>query len=223
MTKKNMNSIIDSLFATYPEPKCALDFEDPLQLLVSSRLSAQCTDARVNIVTKDLFKKYKTVDDYADADIKELSKMIYSCGFYNSKAKDIIAAAKMLREMDKFPDNIDDMLKIPGVGRKIANLMMGELYGDPSVVIADTHCIRLSNRLGFVNSKNATIVERELRKQLPKDTGFRFSHSLVLHGRAVCKAAKPNCENCCVADYCKEYSELIKLKKQSKTIKNLHN
>ena len=158
---------------------------------------------RVNAVTEALFQKYKTLEDYANANIDELSQMIFSCGLYRAKARDIIGAANRILVMGRFPETMEEMLQVPGVGRKIANLLMGEIYGDQDVVIADTHCIRLSNRLGFCDTKNPVQVEKALRQQLPKGTGFRFSHSLVTHGRKVCKAARPDCTNCCVAAYCK--------------------
>ena len=204
MNPKTVKAIVGALFDEYPAPKCGLDFQSPLELLVAARLSAQCTDVRVNAVTGTLFEKYKTLEDYANADIDELASMIFSCGLYRTKARDIIGAAKKILEMGKFPETMEEMLQVPGVGRKIANLLMGEIYGDQNVVIADTHCIRLSNRLGFCQTKNPAAVEKALREQLPQGTGFRFSHSLVTHGRRVCKAAKPDCAHCCVAAYCAE-------------------
>lgn len=216
MKKSEIPEFIDKVFAEYPDVKCALDFSSPLELLVASRLSAQCTDVRVNIVCKELFKKYKTVSDFANADREELEKMIFSCGLYRTKARDIIAAAKKLEETEKFPETLEEFCSLPGVGRKIANLMMGEIYGDPSVVIADTHCIRLSNRLGLCSSENPVVVEKTLKKILPENTGFHYSHAMVTHGRKVCKSQNPDCENCFISGYCKFYKDREKKKCNTK-------
>ena len=216
MKKSEIPEFIDKVFAEYPDVKCALDFSSPLELLVASRLSAQCTDIRVNIVCKELFKKYKTVSDFANADREELEKMIFSCGLYRTKARDIIAAAKKLEETGKFPETLEEFCSLPGVGRKIANLMMGEIYGDPSVVIADTHCIRLSNRLGLCSSENPVVVEKTLKKILPENTGFHYSHAMVAHGRKVCKSQNPDCENCFISGYCKFYKDREKKKCNTK-------
>ncbi len=216
MKKSEIPEFIDKVFAEYPDVKCALDFSSPLELLVASRLSAQCTDVRVNIVCKELFKKYKTVSDFANADREELEKMIFSCGLYRTKARDIIAAAKKLEETGKFPETLEEFCSLPGVGRKIANLMMGEIYGDPSVVIADTHCIRLSNRLGLCSSENPVVVEKTLKKILPENTGFHYSHAMVAHGRKVCKSQNPDCENCFISGYCKFYKDREKKKCNTK-------
>ena len=216
MKKSEIPEFIDKVFAEYPDVKCALDFSSPLELLVASRLSAQCTDIRVNIVCKELFKKYKTVSDFANADREELEKMIFSCGLYRTKARDLIAAAKKLEETGKFPETLEEFCSLPGVGRKIANLMMGEIYGDPSVVIADTHCIRLSNRLGLCSSENPVVVEKTLKKILPENTGFHYSHAMVAHGRKVCKSQNPDCENCFISGYCKFYKDREKKKCNTK-------
>lgn len=216
MKKSEIPEFIDKVFAEYPDVKCALDFSSPLELLVASRLSAQCTDVRVNIVCKELFKKYKTVSDFANADREELEKMIFSCGLYRTKARDIIAAAKKLEETGEFPETLEEFCSLPGVGRKIANLMMGEIYGDPSVVIADTHCIRLSNRLGLCSSENPVVVEKTLKKILPENTGFHYSHAMVAHGRKVCKSQNPDCENCFISGYCKFYKDREKKKCNTK-------
>ena len=216
MKKSEIPEFINKVFAEYPDVKCALDFSSPLELLVASRLSAQCTDIRVNIVCKELFKKYKTVSDFANADRDELEKMIFSCGLYRTKARDIIAAAKKLEETGKFPETLEEFCELPGVGRKIANLMMGEIYGDPSVVIADTHCIRLSNRLGLCSSENPAVVEKTLKKILPENTGFHYSHAMVAHGRKICKSQNPDCENCFISDFCKYYKNTEKKKCNTK-------
>lgn len=216
MKKSEIPEFIEKVFAEYPDVRCALDFSSPLELLVASRLSAQCTDIRVNIVCKELFKKYKTVSDFANADRDELEKMIFSCGLYRTKARDIIAAAKKLEETGKFPETLEEFCALPGVGRKIANLMMGEIYGDPSVVIADTHCIRLSNRLGLCSSENPVVVEKTLKKVLPENTGFHYSHAMVAHGRKVCKSQNPDCESCFISDFCRYYKNTEKKKCNTK-------
>ncbi len=216
MKKSEIPEFINTVFAEYPEVKCALNFSSPLELLVASRLSAQCTDVRVNIVCEELFKKYKTVSDFANADKEELEKMIFSCGLYRSKARDIIAAAKQLEETGSFPETIEEFCGLAGVGRKIANLMMGEIYNDQSVVIADTHCIRLSNRIGLCDSENPVIVEKTLKKLLPPNTGFHYSHAMVAHGRKVCKSQNPDCENCFINGYCKYFKEKGKKKCNTK-------
>lgn len=205
MKKNEIPEFVKTVFEEYPEVKCALEFRSPLELLVASRLSAQCTDVRVNIVCEELFKKYKTVSDFANADKEELEKMIFSCGLYRSKARDIIAAAKQLEESGHFPETIEEFCSLAGVGRKIANLMMGEIYNDQSVVIADTHCIRLSNRIGLCDSENPVTVEKTLKKILPENTGFHYSHAMVAHGRKVCKSQNPDCENCFISRYCRYF------------------
>ena len=166
MNKSKINKILNILSDLYPEVHCALEYDNPLQLLVSSRLSAQCTDARVNLVTPQLFAEYKTFSDYANADVNELETIIKSCGLYHSKARDIIAMGKYLESVGEIPDTMDGLVKIPGVGRKIASLILGEVFGNKNVVVADTHCIRLSNRLGLVDSTNPHIVEKTLLKKL---------------------------------------------------------
>ena len=178
---------------------------NPFELLVATRLSAQCTDARVNLVTPALFNKYRTLDDYVNADVKDIENIIHSCGFYHGKARDIIEMARGVR--DRFggvvPDNIEDLTTLSGVGRKTANLIVGDVYGKPAVV-ADTHLIRLTNRMGLVNTKDPKKVEMELKKILPPEESNDFCHRAVLHGRAVCTARKANCENCCLNNVCKK-------------------
>ena len=195
---------VDLLKKEYPDAICSLDAADPVQLIIATRLSAQCTDARVNLVTPKLFAKYPTLADYANAQLSDVEELVRPCGFYHTKAKDIIAMAQML--LDEFggvvPDNIDDLVRLPGVGRKTANLICGDVYHKPAVV-ADTHLIRISNRLGLVNTKDPYKVEMELKKLLPPNESNDFCHRCVLHGRAVCNARKPKCESCCLAPYCK--------------------
>ncbi len=206
MTKKQRATlIIEALKKDYPEAICSLTAENPFELLVATRLSAQCTDARVNLVTPVLFEKYKTLDDYCNADVKDVEEIIHSCGFYHGKARDIIEMARGVR--DRFqgvvPDNIEDLTTLSGVGRKTANLIVGDVYKKPAVV-ADTHLIRLTNRMGLVSTKDPKKVEMELKKILPPEESNDFCHRCVLHGRAVCTARKANCEACSVNEYCKK-------------------
>lgn len=206
MTKKERAlKCVLALKEEYPNAICSLQYEDPFELLIAVRLSAQCTDARVNMVVPALFAKYRTLDDYANADILDIEEHIRSCGFYHTKAKDIIAMATMVR--DEFggvvPDNIDDLIKIPGVGRKTANLICGDVYGKPAVV-TDTHLIRISNRIGLVETKNTVKIEKELKAILPPEESSDFCHRIVLHGRAVCTARKAKCEQCCISEFCKK-------------------
>ncbi len=206
MTKKERaRLLVDALKNEYPDAICSLTAENPFELLVATRLSAQCTDARVNLVTPALFAKYRTLDDYVNADVKDIEEIIHSCGFYHGKARDIIEMARGVR--DRFqgvvPDNIEDLTSLQGVGRKTANLIVGDVYGKPAVV-ADTHLIRLTNRMGLVDTKDPKKVEMELRKILPPEESNDFCHRCVLHGRAVCTARKAYCEKCSLNEYCKK-------------------
>lgn len=206
MTKKERAKLlVEGLKKEYPDAVCSLVAGNPFELLVATRLSAQCTDARVNLVTPALFNKYRTLDDYVNADVKDIEDIIHSCGFYHGKARDIIEMARGVR--DRFggvvPDNIEDLTTLSGVGRKTANLIVGDVYGKPAVV-ADTHLIRLTNRMGLVDTKDPKKVEMELKKILPPDESNDFCHRAVLHGRAVCTARKAHCENCVVNDVCKK-------------------
>ncbi len=206
MTKKQRAQLlVEGLKKEYPDAICSLTADNPFELLVATRLSAQCTDARVNLVTPALFAKYKTLDDYVNADVKDIEDIIHSCGFYHGKARDIIEMARGVR--DRFngivPDNIEDLTSLQGVGRKTANLIVGDVYGKPAVV-ADTHLIRLTNRMGLVETKDPKKVELELKKILPPEESNDFCHRAVLHGRAVCTARKADCENCTVNDVCKK-------------------
>jgi len=204
LSDSNVSEIIRLLEECYPEPICALDYMKDYELLFSARLAAQCTDARVNTVTPILFKRYPTLSAIAGANIAELEKIVHPCGFYRVKARDIIAAAAMLiKEYDsRVPDTMEELLRLPGVGRKTANLMLGDIHRKPAVVV-DTHCIRLSNRIGFVDTKNPAIIEKALREVLPSDKSSDFCHRLVLHGRAVCTARKPACGRCTIAKLCR--------------------
>ena len=198
--------IIDLLKAEYPDAGCTLDYDDAWKLLVSVRLAAQCTDARVNVVVEGLYEKYPTVKALAEAPVEEIEKIVKPCGLGHSKARDISACMKMLQEKydGKVPDDFDALLKLPGVGRKSANLIMGDVFGKPAIV-TDTHCIRLVNRMGLVDGiKDPKKVEMALWKIIPPEEGSAFCHRLVYHGRAVCTArTKPDCENCCLKDVCK--------------------
>lgn len=192
------------LFAAYPVLKCALNFRNAYELLVASRLSAQCTDKRVNIVCEELFRRWPDAAALARADVTEVEQVVRPCGLYRMKSRDIVAMADRL-ERDGIPQTLEGFLALPGVGRKIANLLMGELYDEPGVVVADTHCIRLSNRLGFACGKDPVKVELALRNILPPKESMRFCHALVHHGRVCCTARSPQCETCFLKDLCKEY------------------
>ncbi len=206
MTKKERAlNAIEVLKGIYPEAICSLDSSNPFELLVAVRLSAQCTDARVNLVTPALFEKYKTLDDYANADIKDVEEIVKPCGFYKNKASSIIGMARAIR--DDFggvvPDNIDDLVTLPGVGRKTANLIVGDVYGKESIVV-DTHMIRISNRIGLVNVKEPVKIEMALKKIIPADEGSDFCHRIVLFGRDICSARKPRCSECPMEFNCKK-------------------
>ncbi len=204
MTKKEVAlNAVNALKKEYPEAICSLNAYSPFELLIATRLSAQCTDARVNIVTPVLFGKYKTIEDYAAADVRDISDIIHSCGFFRQKSKDIVGIAQMILSDfgGKVPDNIEDLTKLPGVGRKTANLICGDVYGKPAVV-ADTHLIRISNRLGLVDTKDPYKVEMALKELLPPEESNDFCHRAVLHGRAVCDSRKPKCEKCVMESFC---------------------
>lgn len=200
--------VIRRLKEEYPAAHCTLDYKDAWQLLVSVRLAAQCTDRRVNIVMQDLLEKYPSVETLAAADPSDIEKVVRPCGLGHSKARDISACMKVLRDQygGRVPEDFNALLKLPGVGRKSANLIMGDVFGKPAIV-TDTHCIRLSNRIGLVdNIKEPAKVERALRKIIPPEEGNDFCHRLVDHGRAVCTARNPECQKCCLADLC-NYAE----------------
>lgn len=203
--KKLALEIIERLKTEYPDAACSLDYDQAWKLLVSVRLAAQCTDARVNQVVKGLFEKYPDVDALAEAPVEEIEKIVRPCGLGNSKARDISACMKMLKEEygGKVPDQFEELLKLPGVGRKSANLMMGDVFGKPAIV-TDTHCIRLTNRMGLVDQiKDPKKVEMELWKIIPLEEGSEFCHRLVWHGREVCTArTRPYCDKCCIKDIC---------------------
>lgn len=207
MTKKQRaRQILDLLAEEYPLADCTLQYDEVWKLLVSVRLAAQCTDARVNIVVKDLFAKYPSPQALAEASPEEIEEIVKPCGLGKSKARDIHKCMKMLvEEYDgQVPEDFDKLLKLPGVGRKSANLIMGDVFGRPAIV-TDTHCIRLTNRMGLVDGiKEPAKVEKELWKIIPGEEGSDFCHRLVYHGRAVCTARNPKCEQCCLAQVCKK-------------------
>lgn len=204
-TPEQTAEIVDRLEEAYPLADCTLDWGKDYELLFSVRLAAQCTDERVNMITPALFERYPTLKDFAEADVAEVEKYIRSCGFFHTKARDIVACAQVLlaKHGGKVPDNMDDLLALPGVGRKTANLILGDVFHAPGAVVVDTHCIRLSNRMGFVDTKDPPKIEAALRAVLPPEKSSDFCHRLVLHGRAVCTARAPKCEGCCVAHVCR--------------------
>lgn len=203
--KKLAIEVIERLKKEYPKTECTLDYDEAWKLLVSVRLAAQCTDARVNVVVKELFEKYNSVNALAKAQPEDIEKIVRPCGLGKSKAKDISACMRMLRDEYncKVPEDFDELLKLPGVGRKSANLIMGDVFGKPAIV-TDTHCIRLTNRIGLIdNEKDPKKVEMALRKIVPLEEGNDFCHRLVDHGREVCTArTKPHCDRCCLNDIC---------------------
>lgn len=188
----------------YPNVECTLNYSNPLEMLIATQLSAQCTDARVNIVTKDLFKKYKNVYDFAAADLEELEQDIKSTGFYKNKAKNIIACCKRLIEVynGEVPDTMEDLLTLAGTGRKTANLVLGDIFKKPAVVV-DTHCIRLSNKIGLTKNTDPVKIEFDLKKLIPPEKQLKLCHQFVNHGRVRCIARRPDCENCEIREYCK--------------------
>jgi len=207
MNKKNqtrITTIISRLKEKYPLADCSLEYEtEPYKLLIMARLSAQCTDARVNIVAKDLFEQFKSIGDFAKADLDKLEKAIFSCGLYKTKARNIKdMCAMIVREFNsQVPEDMDDLLKLPGIGRKIANLIRGDIFGKPAIV-TDTHCIRISNRLDLCSSENPQIVEKQLAEIIPPEESNDFCHRLVLFGRDICRAQSPKCGECLLSDVC---------------------
>ncbi len=211
MTKKERAaSIVAALKEAYPEGICSLNYQKDYELLFATRLSAQCTDARVNLVTPELFSTYPTLEALAAADIADVERIIHSTGFFRAKAKDIVLAAQMLLSDygGKVPGTMEELLKLPGVGRKTANLVLGDIHKAPGAVVADTHCIRISGRLGLTDgSKDPAKVETQLRKVLPPEESNDFCHRLVLHGRAVCTARTPYCELCTLQEWCAAFQK----------------
>ena len=208
-TPEQVSEIVRLLLAEYPEARCSLDYEKPYELLFSVRLAAQCTDARVNMVTPALFARFPTLESFAAATPEELEPYVHSTGFFRAKARDIVACAQVLLEKHggRVPDTMEDLVALPGVGRKTANLILGDVYHAPGATVVDTHCIRLSNRLGLVDDlKDPVKIEMALRKLLPPEKSSDFCHCVVLHGRAVCDARKPRCESCCLRAFCQHFS-----------------
>ena len=206
MTKKQIAlSAVEALKKEYPDAICSLVYTDPLQLLVATRLAAQCTDARVNMVTPALFERFPDVRSFAEAEPGEVAEYIKSCGLYKTKSRDIVSMARAIEENfgGVVPDSLDDLITLPGIGRKTANLIMGDIYGKPAVVV-DTHCIRLTKRLGLHELKDAKKIEFVLRELLPPEESNDFCHRLVLHGRAVCTARGPKCRECCMNEFCRK-------------------
>ncbi len=207
MTKKQRALFcVEALKKEYPDAICSLDYNDPLQLLIATRLSAQCTDERVNLVTPNLFKRFNSLDAFCSGSIEEIAELIKSCGLYKTKAKDIFNMCHKLRdEYDGIiPDTVEELVKLPGVGRKTANLVVGDIYKKPAVV-TDTHCIRICGKLGLTDSTVPLKVEKDLRAVLPMEESNDFCHRLVLHGRAVCSARKIKCDICCMKEFCKYF------------------
>lgn len=216
MRKKELAlQVIERLKKEYPDTGCSLDYDDAWKLLVSVRLAAQCTDARVNVVVQDLYREFPDVNALADADVEEIERIVKPCGLGHSKARDISACMKMLKEkyQGKVPEDFDALLELPGVGRKSANLVMGDVFGQPAIV-TDTHCVRLVNRIGLVGGiKEPKKVEMALWKLIPPEESNDFCHRLVDHGRAVCTArTAPYCDRCCLNDICKKVGIQKKIK-----------
>ena len=204
MTKKQLAILsVERLKAEYPDAICSLNYSDPFQLLIATRLSAQCTDARVNIVTKELFSRFTTLESIANAELVEIEECIKSCGLYKTKARDLKLMAQELisRYNSVVPDSIEELITLPGVGRKTANLIVGDVYGKAAVVV-DTHCIRITNRIGLVSETDPKKIEFALKKILPGDESSDFCHRIVLHGRALCTARSPKCSECPLNEFC---------------------
>lgn len=201
--KETALNAIEILKIKYPDAICSLVYSDPFELLVATRLSAQCTDARVNMVTPALFERFKGVDAFAEADVEEVGEYIKSCGLYKTKAKDLVKMAQQLKENynSQVPDSIEALTTLSGVGRKTANLIVGDVFGKPAVVV-DTHCIRITRRLGLHNEKDAGKIEKILKNILPPEESNDFCHRLVLFGREICTARSPKCDTCPLADFC---------------------
>lgn len=213
--KEKAEAVCERLREKYPDAVCSLVYEKPYELLIATRLSAQCTDARVNIVTADLFKKYPTLQSFADADISELEELVKPCGFFRTKASNIREmSAIILSEFNgEVPDTMDALTSLPGVGRKTANLILGDVYGKPAIV-TDTHCIRIAGRLGLTKNTEPFKVEKDLRNIVADEEGSDLCHRFVLFGREICKARKPLCDECTLSDIC-TYAKQIKVRGKS--------
>ena len=204
--EEKVNSIIEILKKRYPDALCALQYQKDYELMIAVRLSAQCTDARVNLVTPALFAAYPTLEDMASANISDVENYVRSCGFYKHKARDIVLACQMLLTdyNGKVPGTMEQLLRLPGVGRKTANLLLGDLYHVPGSVVCDTHCIRICGKLGLSRGKEPEKVEQQLRKILPPEKSSDFCHRIVLFGRDICTARKPKCGQCPLSPFCQE-------------------
>lgn len=211
-TRVRAHKIIKQLKKSYPQPKTALEFVNPLQLLIATILSAQCTDEQVNKVTPELFRKYPNVRDFANADPKEFQRDIYSTGFYKNKTKNIIACCQELVDKHEgvVPDSMEQLVQLPGVGRKTANCVLGAAFGIQSGIVVDTHVIRLAGRMGFTKQQDAIKIERDLMVLVPQDEWYDFSNMMILHGRKVCDARKPNCKECVVRSICPSARKFLK-------------
>ncbi len=208
-TQEQINEIVRLLLEEYPQADCTLDWDKAYELLFSVRLAAQCTDERVNKITPALFSRFPSLEAFAEADVEEVEKYVHSCGFYRAKARDIVACAQTLlaKHNGELPRTMEELTALPGVGRKTANLILGDVFKIPGSTVVDTHCIRITNRLGIVDGlKDPVKIEMELRKVLPPEHSSDFCHCIVLHGRAVCDARSPRCESCCVKHLCQSYS-----------------
>ena len=209
-TSEQVRAIVEELKVLYPDGICSLEYEKDYELLFSVRLAAQCTDERVNKVTPALFARFPTLEALAQAEIAEVEEYIHSTGFFRAKAKDIVLASQMLlRDYGgRVPDTMEDLLKLPGVGRKTANLILGDVYHTPGVVVADTHCIRITGLLGLTDgTKDPAKVETQLRAVLPPEESNDFCHRMVLHGRAVCVARRPQCQTCTLRPWCDHFAK----------------
>ena len=208
-TPEQVSSIIAALEAEYPAALCSLEYDKDYELLFSVRLAAQCTDERVNMITPALFARFPTLESFAAAEPEDVEPYIHACGFFRAKARDIVLCARMLLERfgGKVPGTMEELLSLPGVGRKTANLILGDIFQIPGSTVVDTHCIRLTNRMGMVDGlKEPEKIEKVLREVLPPEKSSDFCHRMVLHGRAVCDARKPRCERCCVAPWCRTFT-----------------
>ena len=208
--KQDVISIVEALKELYPDALCSLQYDKDYELLFAVRLSAQCTDERVNKVTPALFQRFPTLESFAEADPAEVAQYIHSCGFFNGKSKDLVNCARMLLSDygGKVPSKMEDLLRLPGVGRKTANLIQGDIFNTPGVVVADTHCIRITGRLGLTDgTKDPAKVEEQLRPTLPPEESNDFCHRLVLHGRAVCIARRPQCQSCVLRPWCDHFAK----------------
>lgn len=206
--KKNIE-IIEKLKQTYPDAKCSLNFNTPFELLIAVILSAQCTDERVNKTTPSIFEKYNTPEDFANMDISLLENLIHSCGFYKNKAKNIKATSKILLEKynGNIPNTMEELVLLPGVGRKTANVVMLEAFNNPQGVAVDTHCRRISNRIGFSKEKEPEKIEKDLLKLFSKEYYYDLNHILIWHGRNICTSRNPKCDTCPISNYCNEFNK----------------